>query len=540
MNNKKKMLKEVLMVVIIFSLYINVYSDQKEIDVLKAKDILYDWIDINNNKKLSETDTITIKLALNEIEQITFWLKSRKVIENLNIKMPSILLGKNDKKIVLESYEILHGIPAKLDNEDIFKPFFLVNFHEMVLNKDELVYIWVNIEIPDDSQQGKYIGYIEILEGIDILVNIKLCIEVYPIKLLNPDISFGMYYDEGRNPNIYSSLKYQKIYFEDMKRHGMNTTTIYNYPEVLNEDGSVYCNFEQSLAGSKEGLNNVMNTLNETGLVANGMPIIFISKKYGNSLGSGDLSKSTIKEIIRQSREKDWPEFIFYMVDEPGRSKKTKRAKAIYNQSYGLLHESLRPKLITAIAPIGIDKVGELYDIWVYYSYYSGQINKYKKLAQELGKEFWIYDCKENRFDPGEQRYFAGLFTYKAKAKGNFCWAYIHYKDLFVKEEDNILPDSAPKYGYVLPSENGPITFIKWEGRREGIDDYRYLLTLSKAIKKAKIEGKTEEVNFATQTLNSIVDSIELKWKTLSPQRHQEIKDSLASAIILIQYSMLD
>ena len=536
-----KIIVRLLIIVLIFSFYINVYCETEKIIVLKTKDILYDCINIRNyNQQLSEIDTITIKMALNEVEPVTFWIKSRKVIKNLNIKISRTLFGKNNKKIDLERCEILHGKLANVNDINYYIPFFLVNFHEMVLNKDELVYIWVNIEIPGDSQQGKYIGYIEILEGIDILVNIKLCIEVYPIKLLNPDISFGMYYDEGRNPNIYSSLKYQKIYFEDMKRHGMNTTTIYNYPEVLNEDGSVYCNFEQSLAGSREGLNNVMNTLDETGLVANGMPIIFISKKHGNSLGSGDLSKSTIKEIIKQSNEKDWPEFIFYMVDEPGRSKKIKRAKAIYNQSYELLHESLRPKLITAIAPVGIDKVGKLYDIWVYYAYYSGQINKYKKLAKELGKKFWIYDCKENRYDPGEQRYFAGLFTYKAKAKGNFCWAYIHYKDLFIKEGDHILPDSAPKYGYVLPSENGPITFIKWEGRREGIDDYRYLLTLSEAVKEAKIEGKTEEVKFATQTLNSIVDSIELKWKKLSHQRHQEVKDSLASAIISIQDNMLD
>lgn len=522
-------------IILLFCLNKNACS---EVKVLKTKDKLYDFITMKEcSSLLIGIDTINIKMALNESEPITFWIEGNRNIENVGIVIDKTLYGEDNNKIKLEECKFFYGKTTRLENN--YFPFFLINFKKIRLIKNQLVYIWINIRIPEDSQQGKYFGNIKILDDNNIINSLTLCIEVYPIKLSKPDIPFGMYYDEARSPQMYSSLKYQKKYFEDMKNHEMNSVTVYNYLEFLKKDGSCYCDFEKSWRGSGTGLNTVMKILKESKLVASNAPILFLSKKEGNSLGGGDLNMATIKKIIQQSRENDWPEFLFYLVDEPFRSGFVKNARTIYNRSYKVLSRSLMPKLITAIGPKGIQQVGDLYDIWMYDIYFE-QIEKYRLLAERQGKDFWIYDCRPNRFSPGEQRYFAGLFTYKAKAKGNFCWVYIHYKDLYLKKENQVFPAYIPKYGYVLPSNQGPIPFIKWEARREGIDDYRYLITLEEIIKKAKTIGKLEEAYLAAQTLNSIMNTIKLEWNTLLAHRFLEIKETLAKIIISLEYEISD
>ena len=49
---------------------------------------------------------------------------------------------------------------------------------------------------------------------------------------------------------------------------------------------------------------------------------------------------------------------------------------------------------------------------------------------------------------------------------------------------------------------------IGWEAVREGVDDYRYLTTLSKLIARAKAAGRIDDVKRAERLLKQLTDKI--------------------------------
>ena len=63
----------------------------------------------------------------------------------------------------------------------------------------------------------------------------------------------------------------------------------------------------------------------------------------------------------------------------------------------------------------------------------------------------------------------------------------------------------------VYPSPDGPISTNLWEEVREGIDDTKYIHTLSLLIESAKKSGdprKIEKANEAERVLNTIMDKV--------------------------------
>lgn len=60
----------------------------------------------------------------------------------------------------------------------------------------------------------------------------------------------------------------------------------------------------------------------------------------------------------------------------------------------------------------------------------------------------------------------------------------------------------------VLPGPDGPIPLLSYEEIREGVDDYRYVLTLENLIKEAKNKGRIKESIVAENTLKKVRDQI--------------------------------
>jgi hypothetical protein len=66
-------------------------------------------------------------------------------------------------------------------------------------------------------------------------------------------------------------------------------------------------------------------------------------------------------------------------------------------------------------------------------------------------------------------------------------------------------------FSFVYPSPDGPVPSVGWEGVREGVDDYKYLDTLSQVINQARAAGHEEAAQKAARTLQEITDQVRVE-----------------------------
>jgi len=85
---------------------------------------------------------------------------------------------------------------------------------------------------------------------------------------------------------------------------------------------------------------------------------------------------------------------------------------------------------------------------------------------------------------PNRCRYIYGFYAWKMGLRGLCPWIYTtnNSKGNPFNDFDRDYPDT----GFVMPGPDGLILTTRWDGAREGIDDMRYVYTLSCLIEKAK------------------------------------------------------
>ena len=126
-------------------------------------------------------------------------------------------------------------------------------------------------------------------------------------------------------------------------------------------------------------------------------------------------------------------------------------------------------------------------------------------------KSLSVYHCGVRGTNPKLQRYYWGLFTWAVGAEGCFAWAYTHQKESCVR------PDGTWNHLYtnefVLPSPDGPIPTVGWEGIREGILDYRILRALErKVINAAGNLEKKEQTAIAVLWLSRLKHRVDPRF----------------------------
>jgi len=133
---------------------------------------------------------------------------------------------------------------------------------------------------------------------------------------------------------------------------------------------------------------------------------------------------------------------------------------------------------------------------------------------RSLGKDYWGYDCAEIGIAPQSDRFMFGLYCWRTGAKGFWQWAYTGSTTkagkrywTWMDEEGRFHNSAVARYCYVVLSPQGPIPTIGWEGKREGVDDYRYLLTLSRLIAKAR-KHSNQQTNKLAAEAQSVIDKM--------------------------------
>lgn len=342
--------------------------------------------------------------------------------------------------------EALNGYPPAVCGVLLNVPFYMVPKGMKCESLSSLAAI--RIHVPRETPPGKRL--VELKSG-----GLSVEVEVLPFELPRAEIAFGMYWDCGRYPQEYLEGDWTRI-LEDMRDHGQTSVTAYDRDAAGEPVFLANGDFNPD---PRNRLSRHIQIGLDVGLLSSDIPVMMLST---------DVDAKQAVSLKAHAADHGWPEIFLYSRDEPPRDAEAEMAKwhAEFN--------ALGFRDITALIGSGSAWVmGEHLNVWVVHMRITSALMEY---ARRSGAEVWTYDCIHRGTNPRYHRHYAGLHTWAMKLKGNFLWAYVHTAKSLVKPDGTWAPNIT--FEYVLPTPEGPIPTVGWEGRRDGIVDYRVMTLL--------------------------------------------------------------
>ena len=320
---------------------------------------------------------------------------------------------------------------------------------------------WITFHAGPNAEAGAHTGSITVSVDGKPDVTLKVTVEVLPMRLPKPDIAFGMYH--YRVASIMQNEDYAAKIQRDQAAHGMNSSTLVVQDPIRYENGRLI--FPSTFESRQhDRTDRGMNPPEIPTMLMDYQLINWHSGRINDT-----LTDRQRQEIARQyaayTRAQNFPEFLAYVQDEPSLS----QPASYFPWVTGWKKTPMRT--VAAMSGEAAAGFGHLHDVWVVHT---GQITpETVREAWRQGAEVWTYTFSMGAYNVHSNRYMAGLYTWALGLRGNFQWAYFH-SDHFV----------------ILENE-GPDPLMAWEGRREGIDDYRYLMMLDALVDRAAPDNDT-------------------------------------------------
>lgn len=368
---------------------------------------------------------------------------------------------------------------------------------------------WITFGTRHGVEPGAYKASINIsADGIEPIQR-EVEIRVRSFALPRPEAVFGCYYRIDRVP-VYYSRRYQEMYVRDQAEHGHNCGQIISYfsafgMDEYQQDGKVpipdwilkwrelfnQSDFERGRIDPIQFLDAQMNIFQQAGLTSPDIPIFGVQD---NPTGP---RKTFVAETLRRlTLERSWPEILLYMRDEPPAWN-----DEVFNQEYveHIMQYKRLPQCrnVAALSGDSAAAWGHLHDVWIVLGGYPTP--EMLREAARQKSQVWTYLHDLRITNAVANRFYAGLYTWGLELHGNVPYAYQHGEvgqphPVYLPQEQR--PSREQILGFVLPSPDGPIPGVGYEGRREGIDDYRYLQLLEARIAAA---NEQEEVKVSAE-----------------------------------------
>ena len=405
------------------------------------------------------------------------------------------------------------------------------------LTKGENFRVWATVRVGESTPAGIYTGRAEIFSGDKKLHELPVELRVLPINLVKDNgINYGMYY---RHPLIDMSRandSFSREWFRgkadkeihDMAEHGMNGIVLY-----LTGKKTADGNFEPDF----ENLAAVIDLCRRAGFGDRPMPLQLSSPVaiYFDKLGLpqpggqcrgvkmppqayfDDITK-LIVSIEAERKQRQWPEFLYYPLDEPEPSASPDVVPFVTK-----LMESIK-KVPGARTFMTGDPVNErggptwdpaypFIDVWCNQPFKPDYETIQAGAKTRPGVEYWCYPnhvCIENdhtRVIGARMTY--GFGFWRSGYKGLIPWGYQGNSG----SPWNYL-DGADSDKFIRTADDGsPVPVVMWEAFREGIDDMRYITTLEHLIERAKAAGRDDLAKAGRDDLDSIWNSIKVQEK---------------------------
>jgi len=359
---------------------------------------------------------------------------------------------------------------------------------------------WVTIKVPDDSLPGTYEGNIELRIPAGPLRELQLQLEVLPIALSKPYLTYSIYYmgkirPGGSISSVIKSEGQMRAELEDMFDHGVTNPTVYQ------------CHNDTNLP-------KVLQLRKQAGMDAS--PLFLHAE--GDNLGfgtpseSGELEqlKQEVKEVIAMAEAEGYSDVYIYGIDEA-----TGDVLESQRPAWEAIHEA-GGKVFAAgytaelVPPGNFELVGDIQDLLICAGEPSAEeAAKWHSVGHKI---FCYANPQVGEEKPETYRRNYGLLLWQTDYDGAMDFAYqCSYCNIWNDFDHENYRD----HNFAYPTQDGVIDTIQWEGWREGVDDVKYLTTLLELIEEAKAEGKDtsgaenwltdlKSSNLATKDLNAV------------------------------------
>ena len=326
---------------------------------------------------------------------------------------------------------------------------------------------WITFKTDETIAPGVHRGKNEVYAADKLLRSVPFLIKVHAFSLPRSAITYGLYFLPYRLDPRFQGRAFQKLYLEDLVAYGMNTMfTTVDY-EVLSEAGydetsttphqevwystssRLYCdNYMEPGDYETEGEYNAIKFIDaqlamgrQAGLIQRDQWLITQPSGY-----IAENKANVASAIKRLSAEKGWPDMVLYMRDEPGPTVFARVIDHVSQWKREGIKTTCAMSILTAFA------VGHVHDLWIVHAGYVTP--ELQREAAQLGARLSTYNFSLRTTNAETGRYYSGLYTWSLGLAAN------------------------TSYNYVWLPSKGPVPGVGFEGRREGVDDYRTLQLL--------------------------------------------------------------
>lgn len=447
--------------------------------------------------------TLSAAAAPGEREPILMGVHATEAIKEATVSVSDLALESGE--VIAASHatvRIVREIPKrhlyspKWTKDYTMMPMVLEPSHPFSIRAGESQGVWIDILAPADAKPGLYHGQVSVrVRGKEMRLPIEL--EVYPFQLAEPKAMFYGAYTTMLEAGEYAN---PEAVLQEMRESGM-TTLGYCDPWARIEPvpgGAPVATLEPYAKKVMEAYRKVGFTLP---ILQLNDPILAYARRVAKVTDERFYEEylAGAKALHTAMVEQQFPPIYLQPLDEP--SWHGDDAKALHLRLMTLLkkqglfmteHDGPIDQYLT-------EEVGPHADMWVL----NGNVLPADALekARQVGKKVLIYNTDVEAWRPIVSRYSAGYLQWRFGMDGVLQW---EYQNPNISEKTyNEIEEPAENgyFGFFYPatreSPGGPT--ISWVAFREGIDDYRYLLTLQAAIAAARnthpdlaaeIEGK--------------------------------------------------
>jgi len=364
----------------------------------------------------------------------------------------------------------------------------------------------LTVHVPQAARPGRYEGKVSVVAAGTRGAVLPFVVEVHPFQLATPQgVTFAMY------TRMRTERPWIRESFADMRSHGMTSVALCGNSGLAMtvEDGRVVVDWNGESALERNMDEYVRAGFGEpmVWLMGGDIPKVCQQIAPFKSEGFAKGYRQVITQIIAHGKRVDWPEIIYQPIDEPfEHTKRMSRAVRLLRLLKSIPGLRTEEDGMNGHWENFTDEVYRLTDVIVLHdgpTLHRGQLDmaewwRFHAKAVADGKRIWFYNIDLTAWHPEPVRFMTGFGLWKSKATGVIEWAYMWP----VKEDDPGAVYSQPKallYRFPrAPGESGGPT-LGYEAVREGVDDYRYLLTLHQLVRRAESSAKPAAVRAAKE-----------------------------------------
>lgn len=418
-----------------------------------------------------DRNRLTAFAAPGEFEPVTFSVRTMRSLKNAHVEVGDLVspggrIAARNITVQRVAY-VRRSVTTRPNGQWKWAPKILVPAEPEDLRADFTRTYWLTLRVPPDAVAGVYRGQVAFLPAQAPGVRLPLTVEVLPFPLDPSRRWVGMYWSQ-QAWYAYPDESVEKQ-FRDMARHGVNATTAYGLEgaEVKIVDGRLQIDFAP--------LARLMALRKKYGLVGP-VPMTTIQgtiEALGFEKRTPAFEKyytEYVRLVVAEARRSDWPEPLFYPVDEPSNETLMQQGKYLTR----LIKSVPGAQTYITIQPYELKVFGPWLDARCYSRFGPADAAETCRLKRRLFYYTGAY------VDPLSNRLACGFALWASGAEGMYFWTYCWTKGNPLFDLDN----DERETGVVICSPTGDILPTTWwEGVREGVDDLRYLQTLEHQLR---------------------------------------------------------